>query len=151
MTINKSMSKSFYNCCIVFCWKLINTKICYRNKFGFNVEFKMFHMRYSIVFVESENDKMSERKRRYDKMTLSSHPLSLNTSYNAIVLHVNKRILSILFSPPVNIIVMTVWCPILIICHIYMILKVSIKKQVLRHHWQDPRWTACSCYLRFTT
>ena len=83
------------------------------------------------------------RGRRCDKMTHSSHLLSLNIFYNATIFHVNEPILSILFSPPINIIVMTVWCPILIICHVYMILKVLIKKQVLRHHWQDPRWTAC--------
>ena len=46
-------------------------------------------LRNFIVFVESENDKMSEEERGWDEMTLSSHPLSLNTFYDATMLHIN--------------------------------------------------------------
>lgn len=47
-----------------------------------------------------------------------------------------QRRRSILFSPPIRIIIMTVPTPIFEICHIYDFLEVSTKKQALRHHRQ---------------
>ena len=91
-------------------------------------------MRSFIVFVESENDKMSERGKGWDEMTLHPLFLSLNSFYDVTMLHVNGRILAILLTPPIKIVLTTIWCPILVICHV--LLEVFIKKQDLRHHRQ---------------
>lgn len=90
-TFDKSVNKSFCNCFIIFSWNLCDTDISYRNGFLLNVELKMFHMRYFIIFVGSENDKMSERGRGYDKMTLSSFPSLYILVYEVTVLRSNGK------------------------------------------------------------
>lgn len=46
MIIVKSVSKSFHNWWIICSCNIGNTKICYRNKITFCVEFEMFHAKF---------------------------------------------------------------------------------------------------------
>ena len=119
ITIIKNMSKSLYDWSVFFSWNLRNTEICYRNSGMTNIKLKMFYMRYFIISVESENDKMSERGRRVMKwhspLTLSFLTLIFWCYYAS---HQWKD-LSVLLTPPIYIVLTTIWCPILVICHIY--------------------------------
>ena len=67
--------------------------------------------------------KCQKEGEKSDEMTLPSHSLLFDFNFlkffDATMLHINGRILSILLTPPIYIVLATIWCPILVICHIY--------------------------------
>ena len=71
-------------------------------------------------------------------MTKCHSPSSLHSLHSHLWRYCTsrQRRRSILLSPPVRIIIMTISAPIFKVCHIYMVFEISIKKQALRHHRQ---------------
>ena len=119
MTIIKNMSKSFYNWSVLFSWNLRNTEICYRNSGMTNIKLKMFHTRYFIISVEWKNfDVMKwEERGRIDSLYSSSS--SLHPYLWSYCTSLQWKDLSVLLTPPIYIVLTTIWCPVLVICHIY--------------------------------
>ena len=81
---------------------------------------------------------MLKRGEERREMTVHLSLLSLLSLHSCLWRYCTsrQRRRSILFSPPIRIVVMMVPTPIFEICHIYDFLEVSIKKQVLRYHLQ---------------
>lgn len=123
MTIIKNMSKSFYNWSIFFCWNLRNTKICYRNSSMANIKLKMFHTRYFIISVVRKIWCKEIREKREEIDSLYSSSSSLHSHLWRYCTSRQRKDLSVLLTPPIYIVLTTIWCPVLVICHIYMIFR----------------------------